>query len=164
MKRKQYKSINTKVMNIFFTLLLIITMVSVGEIHSRAANTMDTEWSFNISTSNNTYQKSDIRPKYDSSSFYVFWSTAAGPTSFYLQTYGGLTSFESSMVPYNYNGAVYVQKTGRYSVRSLVYENLGGSGKTVHACFGVKAVTTSGYIGGVWSPDSAGSYNVLSMP
>lgn len=164
MKKKQCKSINTKVMNIFLTLLLIITMVSVGEMNSKAGNTTDTSWSFDISVNNNNYQRSDRRPKYDSSSFYVFWSTAAGPSSFYLQTYGSLTNSDSSMMPYNYNGRVYVPQTGRYSVRSLVYESLGGSGKTVYACFGVKSATTSGYIGGVWSPDSAGSYNVLSMP
>ncbi len=158
------RRIGSRLFSALLTLLMMVTIMFTGGIVTCAANITDTDWSFNITTTNNSYSLSDIRPKDDDSSFYVQFISTNGPTSFYLQTYGGLENNKSSMEPHNYGGIKFIPKTGRYSVRNMVYEDLHDYGENIYACFGVKASSISGYIGGVWSPDSVGSYTVLSVP
>ena len=166
--RVKNRRMGSRLFSAILAMLMVVTIMTANGIVTGAANTTDTEWSFNISTSNSSYSLSDVRPKYDASSFYVYWMSKTGPTSFYLQTYGSLTNSKSSMVAYNYNGVKLIPGTGRYSVRNLVYETFKKeheeNGKTIYACFGAKASTISGYIGGLWSPDSSGSYTLLSVP
>lgn len=163
MKNQKFGS---KIFSGMLLAFMMIAIMSVTGISSRAANVSDTSWQFSLLTSAGAYNLSGIRQKTNATKFYVNWNYSSGPTSVYIQTYGALNANYASMNAYNTsNGVRVLPNMGKYSVSSTVYESLGqGSKGTIYACFGMKTKSGSGSVSGLWSPDSAKQYSNPSLP
>ena len=159
--RNERKRVSNKIVTGIMTFMLMVSVFGVCDLVSAKAapNTGDTSWSFNVSTSNTSWQFTGVREKRDDSKIYVHWQNGYnGVSSIYITPYGYSTSKGSGACGTDggHEVSYKLNSTGKYSVTNYVNER----GYT-HAKIGIKSAVGNGTAKGVWSPDSAGTYTVL---
>ena len=157
--KKEKQKFGSKIFSGMLAALMLVAIMSVTGISSRAANTTDIGWGYNIYASSSTYHLATPRQKQNTTPMYVYWSSTGGPTKMYVQTYGGTGKTISDMHVCNtVYGVKVLNGTGKYSVRNLVRETYGIN---AYGTFGVRGYEGSGTASGWWSVDSSGTYTIL---
>lgn len=122
---------------------------------AKAANTVDTEWRFTVTS---TYSRTAARAKEDSTSIYIRLDTA--PDGYvramaegYMPTSYGTYTWQNK----TWNVSSVVVPIGRWRIRQTIYEHGGRSARLAIARY-----SKDGIASGVWSPDCLGSYTSLN--
>lgn len=157
---------NMKTKLFYMLMITMFTVIGIKFMMSNVAatgNTSDTEWyADNAAVGDGVLHKTEARIKYNSTKVYVYWNRR------------DTTIKKITLAPYGYNSElglycnatdystasnrVYtVSNLGKYSLTNYIYE-LGYT----YAKLYFDAASGSGYIHGYWSPDSAGTYNILN--
>ncbi len=119
------------------------------------ANTGDTPFKFDLQWSGATYQGSEPRRKDDSSSVYIFVMTKnLDRCKAYVD---GATSANGPWYNQTVYGYATIRDTGKFRIMSNVHEN----GYTMARLTGW-ADSQPGWVSGLWSPDSLGSYTAIN--
>ena len=116
-----------------------------------AANTKDKPWNFSVDYSNKPYTTA-LREKTNASGVYVYYKegTVNGVICDVLNSEGDSMCRKKGVVP----------KEARRLIAQYVYEN---GFRLCRLKLQSNTITISGGAGGVWSPDSAGSYPYANL-
>ena len=154
------KIIKTFILSVM-CMMIGLMIVDFGANNCKAANISDKTWSFALSLTNTVRQFVQKEAKDNDSYIYVKWSSTNG---------GNLSKI--SVAPYGYRGTSrFFAGTRAEQDREYIVPHTGAYFLTnyVNECGGDAAVVSfRGYVGygnavGKWSPDSIGSYTVLSQ-
>ena len=120
----------------------------------------DSAWELSVNASDNKQvHPKEARPKYTYSKVYFNWGRVVN---------GNVTMLD--VEPYGYDGSTYhhvgdrqgsakryiIRNTGKYAITNYIKENGWTS-----ANIAIHSRSGSGVVKGTWSPDCAGTYNVL---
>lgn len=126
-------------------MLMSMTLTPVS-----AANTKDTEWSFNFSGVGQTFV-TELREKTNSSGVYVYYQSGNSPS-----IGCDVLNSENETMCIKQGNLAFGQQ-GR--IAQYVYEN----GFRWCSLKVISQIVSYGGAGGVWSPDSAGSYPYINL-
>lgn len=146
------------------TAVLIMIIVSGEIMYNKAANTVDTAWSFYFQTSSWNYSYTSVRQKEDYSKSYCYVQNKdSGLKSMFVAPFAietantapGAGTISST------TGEPYIIRTiGRYHISNYTKER--GYG---YESLGMRSANGTGFASGKWSPDSAYSGNdIVVLP
>lgn len=138
------------------TLCLSTVPAMAAEIETRSS--ADTTWQFDISDATTWHSLGVAREKANTTKVYVNWETGGAVGSMIGRVFGvGDTTRDCGTSQAGAYHTYYIPKLGKYSLTNYVYEN-GFRKAQVKVC----GTGKTGYVSGKWSPDSVGSYTVIS--
>lgn len=130
-----------------------------AEIEPRTSE--DAVWQFEISDATTWHSLGQARKKADYTKVYVSWSTGGAVGSMQSRVFGseyiGSTKYDCGTRTAGTYHTYYIPGLGKYSLTNYVKEN-----KFDYAEVRVCGTGKTGYVSGAWSPDSVGSYTVIS--
>lgn len=151
------KKFKKKVMSLLIAICMMLGIV----LPVSAANTSDTPYRIYVNSSSSSFKKVLERDKQNNTKVYVH--IEASPTK-YTQTrvYGDRNT---GSVFYNEtkNGLAKILRNEESSVTNYIYENKKSNYTYVLATIGFRSNSSkTGYVEGVWSPDSTRNYTVVN--
>ncbi len=134
--------------------MMVFAVVSHNDKIAGASNYADTRWEFYVNVFDTSDRYTEDREKEDSTKVYMNWVGQSNVSELRVMVEG------SPDKTYHYNctyGATYfpLYQPGQYSLSNIVYE----SGYD-YARLRMRSGEGSGYVSGLWSPDSLRNYNI----
>ncbi|MCM1272647.1 MAG: hypothetical protein NC225_09970 [Clostridium sp.] len=149
-KRKKSNKIMAGIVTMMMAFCVLTNMNNVF------ASNADSNWTYNVSPSNTSYQYTKNNRKKDTNSkFYFKWGKSLnGVTSIYISPVGETGENTKKRVPCT--SRFIVSSTGQYRVTNYVYEN-----GYAYANLGIRSLVGTGTVSGAWSPDTQTNYPVI---
>lgn len=126
-----------------------------------AANVSDTEYKIYVNASSGTFRKEKARDKQNNTKVYVHITES--PTKYTQTRVYGDRNTESIFYNETKGGLAKVLRNQKSSITNYIYEFRIPDTPTVLAKIGFRSNSSkTGYVSGVWSPDSTRNYTVVN--
>ena len=150
------KKFKMAIMSVLMTTCMVVTPTAPVS----ASNVTDSGYYIHVNSSSSSFATVDTRAKQDSTKVYVYITES--PTKYtQIRVYGN----RNTDIFYNETkgGLAKVLRNQKSSITNSIYENRKSGYSSVTAKLGLRSNSSkTGYVEGVWSPDSTRNYTVVN--